>query len=65
MTAVDLRAMADLLDRLTAAGFDVALEVDGDLIIRATPVVAPEIKSPSSLPSRSEIQDARLATSGE
>jgi hypothetical protein len=37
MTAGDLRAMADLLDRLTAAGFDVALEVGGDLMIRAQP----------------------------
>ena len=40
MTAVDLRVMADLLDRLAAAGFDVALEVGGDLIIRATPAAA-------------------------
>jgi predicted ATPase len=37
MTAADLRVMADLLDRLAAAGFAVALEVGGDLIIRATP----------------------------
>jgi hypothetical protein len=37
MTAADLRAVADVLDQLTAAGFDVALEFGGDLIIRAKP----------------------------
>jgi hypothetical protein len=37
MTAADLRAVADLLDRLVVAGFDVALELGGDLIIRAKP----------------------------
>jgi hypothetical protein len=40
MTAADLRAVADLLDRLAAAGFDVALEIGGDLIIRAKPAAA-------------------------
>jgi hypothetical protein len=39
MTAADLRAVADLLDRLAASGFDVALEFGGDLIIRAKPMV--------------------------
>ena len=39
MTATDLRAVADVLDRLAAAGFDVALEL-GELIIRATPAAA-------------------------
>jgi hypothetical protein len=39
MTAADLRAVADLLDRLVAAGFDVTLDLGGDLIIRAKPAV--------------------------
>ena len=43
MTAADLRVMADLLDRLSAAGFDVAVEVGGDLIIRAMPT-APAVR---------------------
>jgi DNA-binding SARP family transcriptional activator len=34
MAAGDLRALADLLDRLAAAGFTVALEIEGHLIIR-------------------------------
>ena len=37
MTSADLRVMADLLDRLAAVGYDVALEFGGDLIIRAKP----------------------------
>jgi hypothetical protein len=37
MTAADLRAVADLLDGPGAAGFDVAVEFGGDLIIRAKP----------------------------
>jgi hypothetical protein len=37
MTAADLRAVADLLDRFVAAGFDVALDLGGDLIIRVKP----------------------------
>jgi hypothetical protein len=37
MTAADLRTLADVLDRLAAAGFDVALELGGDLLIRARP----------------------------
>jgi hypothetical protein len=37
MTAADLRAVADLVDRLAAAGFAVAVEFGGDLIIRAKP----------------------------
>jgi hypothetical protein len=40
MTAADLRAVADLLDRLVVAGFDVAVELGGDLIIRAKPAAA-------------------------
>jgi predicted ATPase len=40
MTAADLRALADVLDRLAAAGFVVALELGGDLVIRATPAAA-------------------------
>ena len=35
-----VKRVADVLDRLAAAGFDVALEVGGDLIIRATPAAA-------------------------
>jgi hypothetical protein len=37
MTAVDLRNLADVLEQLAAAGFAVALELGGDLMIRATP----------------------------
>ena len=37
MTVADLRMMADLLDCLTAAGFAVALEFGGDLIVQAKP----------------------------
>jgi len=37
MTVADLRMMADLLDRLIAAGSAVALEFGGDLILRAKP----------------------------
>ena len=37
MTAADLRSVADALDRLVDAGFDVALELGGDLLIRARP----------------------------
>jgi hypothetical protein len=48
MTAADLRVMADLLDRLATAGFDVALEFGGDLIIRARPVAAPAQGEPIS-----------------
>jgi hypothetical protein len=40
MTAADLRALADVLDQLAAAGFAVALELGGDLVIRATPATA-------------------------
>jgi hypothetical protein len=48
MTAADLRAMADLLDRLAAAGFEVALEIGGDLIIRARPSGVPAAGEPFS-----------------
>jgi hypothetical protein len=41
MTAADLRALADALDRLAATGFDVVVEVGGELIIRAKPAAAP------------------------
>ena len=36
MTAADLRALADLVDQIVAAGFVVALEID-QLTIRARP----------------------------
>jgi hypothetical protein len=48
MTAGDLRALADLLDRLAAAGFTVALEIGGDLIIRARPAAVPAAGEPFS-----------------
>jgi hypothetical protein len=48
MSAGDLRALADLLDRLAAAGFAVALEIGGDLIIRARPAAAPALAEPFS-----------------
>jgi hypothetical protein len=48
MTAGDLRALADLLDRLAAAGFTVALEISGDLIIRARPGAVPAAGEPFS-----------------
>jgi hypothetical protein len=48
MTAADLRALADLLDLLAAAGFTVALEIGGDLIIRARPAAAPAAGEPFS-----------------
>ena len=37
MTAADLRALAELLERLAAAGFDVGLELGGDITIKARP----------------------------
>jgi hypothetical protein len=48
MTAGDLRALADLLDRLAAAGFMVELEIGGDLIIRARPAPVPAAGEPFS-----------------
>jgi hypothetical protein len=48
MTAADLRALADFLDLLAAAGFRVALEIGGDLIIRARPAAAPALGEPFS-----------------
>jgi hypothetical protein len=48
VTAGDLRGLADLLDRLAAAGFTVALEIDGDLIIRARPAAVPAVGEPFS-----------------
>jgi hypothetical protein len=46
MTAADLRALADVLDRLTASGFAVVVEVGGELIIRAKPAAAPPQSEP-------------------
>jgi hypothetical protein len=40
MTAADLRDLADVLEQLAAAGFTVALELGGDLVIRITPRAA-------------------------
>jgi hypothetical protein len=54
MTASDLRALADLLDRLAAAGFTVALEIGGDLIIRARPAAVPAAGEPFSDGTRFE-----------
>jgi hypothetical protein len=48
MSAADLRALADFLDLLAAAGFTVALEIGGDLIIRARPAAAPAADEPFS-----------------
>jgi hypothetical protein len=48
MSAGDLRALADLLDLLAAAGFTVALEISGDLIIRARPGAAQAADEPFS-----------------
>jgi hypothetical protein len=48
MNAADLRALADLLDLLAAAGFAVALEIGGDLIIRARPAAVPAVGEPFS-----------------
>jgi hypothetical protein len=48
MTAADLRALADLLDLLAAAGFTVALQIEGDLLIRARPAAAPAAGEPFS-----------------
>jgi hypothetical protein len=48
MTAGDLRALADLLDRLAAAGFTVALQIEGDLLIRARPAAVPTAGEPFS-----------------
>jgi hypothetical protein len=48
MTAGDLRALADLLDRLAAAGFTVALEIGGDLVIRARPAAVAAVGEPFS-----------------
>jgi hypothetical protein len=46
MTAADLHALADALDRLAATGFDVVVEVGGELIIRAKPAAAPPQSQP-------------------
>jgi hypothetical protein len=48
MSAGDLRALADLLDLLASAGFTVALEISGDLIIRARPEAVPAAGEPFS-----------------
>jgi hypothetical protein len=48
MSAADLRALANLLDLLAAAGFTVALELGGDLIIRARPAVEAPANEPFS-----------------
>jgi hypothetical protein len=48
MTAADLRGLADFLDLLAAAGFRVALEIGGDLIIRARPAAVPAAGEPFS-----------------
>jgi hypothetical protein len=48
MTAADLRALADFLDLLAVAGFTVALEIGGDLIIRARPAAVPAAGEPFS-----------------
>jgi hypothetical protein len=48
MSAADLRALADFLDLLAAAGFTVALEIGGDLIIRARPATVPAAGEPFS-----------------
>ena len=40
MTAVDLRTLAELLDRLAAAGFTVGLELGGEITIKARPMAA-------------------------
>jgi hypothetical protein len=47
MTAADLRMLADMLDRLEASGFIVALEL-GELIIRARPEPVPAAGEPFS-----------------
>jgi hypothetical protein len=47
MTAADLRMLADMLDRLEASGFIVALEL-GELIIRARPAAVPAAGEPFS-----------------
>ena len=48
MNSADLRALADFLDLLAAAGFAVALEIGGDLIIRARPATVPPAGEPFS-----------------
>ena len=58
-----------MLDRLAAAGFDVALEVGGDLIIRATPMAPAAPGEPFSDGTRFTdgtgwVEQARLVPSG-
>ena len=40
MTAADLRTLAELLDRLAAAGFIVGLELGGEITIKARPAAS-------------------------
>jgi hypothetical protein len=44
MTAADLRALADLMERLAAAGFDVGLELGGEITIKARPAPVPSLQ---------------------